>query len=288
MHPTVQIVIPVFDRHQHIAPLLLSLSQQTLKPIRVVVVDHGTTNLVLSDSYGLSVEIIKRPSTMWFTAATNEGLKHSLNTQSDFLMILNDDVTLTSNHWLEALVNLAINEDAIAASSAISAAGKTYYRAIQFRELRFRYESVGEGTAHDTRSEKISDCDVLPTRGIVFRPDVLAKIGFLDESLPHHGSDYEWTARAKSAGIRLVMSNAVWLVTDSEPILRSHKSLVAETKDYFQNNHLKGSFPVASRYSKLVFQPTYRIAFLAVHASKFTIKAILKRIKPSRPARPCY
>jgi len=278
MKPSIQIVVPVFERHEPIRALLRQLGEQTLKPARVVIVDHGKDDLAIDYVSSFDVDIIKRPPSMWFTEATNEGIEYALQRKSDFLMILNDDVVLSAQSWLAELTNTADKENAIVASTAISQDGLVFYRGVVLRRFAFRYHAIGRGKKFENTLDEIVECDVLPTRGIIFRPYLVEKIGLLDVELPHHGSDYEWTARAKRAGIRLLISNRIYLFTSCDSVTRSRGSFQQEFKRYWNERFFKGGYAIASTYSRKVFTPTYRFFFLSVHVLRFIARYAANRL----------
>ncbi len=101
---SVAVVIPVFDRVEFLPALLRQLSSQSVLPDHVVIVDHGRQSLSLHGDWPFQVEILKRDSSLWFAAATNEGLVHARTGNPRFLMILNDDVRIGCDHWLARML----------------------------------------------------------------------------------------------------------------------------------------------------------------------------------------
>lgn len=277
---SVAVVIPVFDRFEFLPALLRQLSSQSVLPDHVVIVDHGRQSLSLQGDWPFQVEILKRDSSLWFAAATNEGLVHARNGNPRFLMILNDDVRIGCDHWLARLLEVASDREVMVASTAVDDGLQVWYAGVKLKVAAFRYDFCERGRPYGAIDQSPVHCDVLPTRGLLFPARLLDRIGYLnDRALPHHSSDYEWTARAKSQGVDLVMVRDVYVITDCDsPPPRTSVSLADELMVYFKNPYLKGSFPVARAYAANVFTQPYRTAFLAAHCGRFFARCIWKRL----------
>jgi|GEM_PF-2497603 len=274
------IVIPVFDRFEFLPALLGQLSSQSALPDRVVIVDHGRSSLAMDGNWPFEVEILKRDSSLWFAAATNEGLLHARKGNPQFLMILNDDVVIGCDQWLARLLQFASDRDVMVASTAVDHSLCVWYAGVQLKSAAFRYDFCERGRPYQEIDRSPVVCDVLPTRGLLFPASLLDRIGYLNDcALPHHSSDYEWTARAKKQGVDLVMVRDVYVITGSDPP-SNHAgiSLRYELAVYFQNPYLKGSFPVARAYATNVFAQPYRTAFLVAHLGRFFARCIWKRL----------
>jgi GT2 family glycosyltransferase len=278
---SVAIVIPVFDRFEFLPALLHQLSNQTVVPDHLVIVDHGIQTLTLHRDWPFQVTILKRSSELWFTAATNEGLSYARSIAPDFIGILNDDVVLGSGHWLERLVEIAKAPNTIAGSTAVDDQGRVLYAGVRLQRAAFRYSYNDRKRLYREIDRSAVDCDVLPTRGILFRTEILDRVGLLDEAgLPHYASDYEWTARAKRDGIQLRMARDVYLITNkASAATLPPRCLRSELADFFYSRHRKGSLPVARSYAAKVFRQPYRAGYLTAHVVKFIAACTLRRLR---------
>lgn len=276
---SIAIIIPVFDRFNFLPPLLNQLAQQTVLPTTVIIVDHGHNSLTLETSWPFSVEVIKRDSSLWFAAATNEGLRYARIANHEFLMILNDDVELGSDLWLESLFEIVSGNEMMVASAAVDHSLRVRYAGVRLKAAAFRYEPCDRGRSYEAIDKSPVHCDVLPTRGLLFPTRLLGRIGYLnDQTLPHHSSDYEWTSRAKKIGIELVMARDVYVITDRESMPdHAETNLRVELAAFFKNPYLKGSFPIARAYASSVFKQPYRSAFLAAHCARFLFRCVRRR-----------
>lgn len=277
---TIEVAIPVFNRFEHLEPLLNQFSQQTALPRRVTIVDHGTKSLSLEQKWPFPVDVIKRDSSLWFTEAINEGLAHIAAHDPDYILIANDDVKIGETNWLERLLEVAREPETIAASAAVDEDGLVLYAGVKLDAARGKYRMVEKNRKYSEIDKSTVQCDVLPTRGILFPAKTLERVGYLNEMLlPHHGSDYEWTARARQQGFSLAMVRNVHVITAREtPPENSRISLRAKLVDYFTNEKHKGSFRVVRNYSKLVFKNPYRSYFVLSHCFRFLLSCAKNQV----------
>jgi GT2 family glycosyltransferase len=81
----IYIVIPVFNRWQFTQPCLQSLREQTYRNFKVIVVDHGSTDGTseyINKEFPEALVLLGNES-MWWTAATNLGVKYAIEHKVD-------------------------------------------------------------------------------------------------------------------------------------------------------------------------------------------------------------
>lgn len=279
----IAIVVPVFNRFQFLPRLLKSLSRHDLD-VHFIIVDHGSKNLSLQNLGGedfknVGCEILKRSPKLWFTGAANEGLRH-LQSQASFThgLLINDDVIIEDPLWWDKMLARS-TENHLVSCMAVSEDKRTHYSSLKLNRLKFNYTHVDQGRKMSEIPPAAWNCDVLPTRGLLFRPEQLAKIGLMAEKeLPHYASDYEWTARAKALGFQLLMTSETYLVTEmkesSKEVSGRRKYKGRDPKAFWSdlfNPHLQGNMITTSNYAKLVFQSPYRQAFVSFRFLKKTL-----------------
>src|SRR4030042_6314914 len=99
------IVIPVHNRIFYTRQCLESLKMQELKEFKIVVVDDGST-----DGTGEMIEqefpevvLLHGNGNLWFTAATNLGVRYALECGASYIMVLNDD-TVAEGNFIEKML----------------------------------------------------------------------------------------------------------------------------------------------------------------------------------------
>jgi len=91
------IIIPIFNRIEYTKGCLLSLYKQTYKNFKIVVINDGSTDgsgKVLERDFP-SVHVINGDGNLWWTAATNLGVKFALKNGADYILTLNNDTIAT-------------------------------------------------------------------------------------------------------------------------------------------------------------------------------------------------
>ena len=108
MNEKLFIVIPVHNRVQLTQGCLLSLRRQTRNDFKVVVIDDGSTDgtsEMVSSSFPESL-LLRGDGNLWWTGATNLGVRHALDWGATYLMTLNDDVIATED-FVEKMLSWA-------------------------------------------------------------------------------------------------------------------------------------------------------------------------------------
>ena len=273
----IAILIPLFNRFNFIGELLSSIERQTIKNIVVIIVDHGTKDFKLKKEYGYEIFLLKKSAKLWFTGAVNEGLNFILHrlTGVGYVMLMNDDIVIRDHEFLHKYL-AEIDDYSILSCMALDPQRKLLYASIKLNRLTCRYVDIYKGfLPHEIQGTK-TDCDVLPTRATLLPINALKKIGlFNDGKLPHYGSDYEWTARAKTKGYRLQMLHHTFIETDFDRVNKAPTRVYeySKIKSFWQdllNPYKVLGLPLIYNYASLVFSGPYKYYYL--------LNRILRRI----------
>ena len=264
------IVIPIFNRFDEIKNLLNQLENQSYKNFKVLIVDHGTQDFILSSPPDqFPIEIIKASSQLWFTGAVNRGLEYVINyagTYIKYVLIMNDDIIIEDLTLIEKLLDEA-DDEKIVSCMAITEQNKIIYAGIKLEKFKFRYRRIGQGKNVEELSDDKIICDVLPTRCLLVSIKIIQEIGLLNENrLPHYGSDYEWTSRAKKSGFKLVMISSIYLKTkinnkEVSAKKKYEKPIVTTFFKEFFNKYRRSNIYQIINYSWLVFGFPYNLLF---------------------------
>jgi Predicted glycosyltransferases len=207
----VYIVIPVFNRWAYTQACLHSLSAQTYQGFTVVVIDHGSTDGT-SDRIAQEfpeVILLKGDDSMWWTAATNAGIRYVLKrSDAKFILTLNNDTIAEPDflfHLMESTAHAP--ENSLIGSSAIDAESKEYiYRGERLKWAKESTLFLNEITESrpDNGLLKVSH---FPGRGLLIPLEVFQTIGLFDEKhFPHYMADYDFTLRAAKKGFGIFCS----------------------------------------------------------------------------------
>jgi GT2 family glycosyltransferase len=274
---SVAIVIPIFNRFEPVERLFDNLESQSFRNFAIFLVDHGNTDFKPAKSRSFPLQIIKESSDLWFTGAANAGLRTVYERRQEFTycILLNDDVQVPDPDWLETMLQ-AVSEDTIVSCTAVNPNHQVIYSGLVLERSKFNFIKIDASQAFEKISRSPISCDTLPTRGLCFPLSLIKKVGFLNERyLPHYGSDYEWTTRAKNHGFTLLMLRTVYIVTDINP----HFSRVSGRKIYdksriskflkdFFNPHVGGNFFQILHFGRLTFRFPYSLGYVLYHSSR--------------------
>lgn len=202
-HKVIYIVIPVFNRIEFTKKCLLSLRDQSYKKFRIIVIDDGSTDGtsgILEKDFP-EVHIIQGDGNLWWTKATNLGVKFALDNGAKYILTLNNDTILT-NDFLEKMIYWTTKKPK-ALIGALALDNHT-------KEIVYGGEKVNWITANykkiineiPIRSRKgLHEVSHFPGRGLLIPSSVFKKIGLFDEKrFPHYAADYDFTHRAVRNG----------------------------------------------------------------------------------------
>lgn len=280
--PLVWIVVPVFDRIDHISHLVDLLKEQTYENYNLVIVDHGKKKI--QKNFGDKVELIMASPDLWWTGAINKGIKHILenkNVESTSpILIINDDVTFDKKYLLNLISDWGNDENVIMGSLCIeSGSSKVLYANIMLNKIKAKFEYKHRFEDVEKINERLLSSDLLSGRGTIIPVKIFYDIGLYNETaLPHYKADYELVYRAKKNGYEAYVStnSIVYTIMDSP-----HK---LDNKDKLKSMHsvLFGRKSVLNlkdlrNYSFLNFNSFYGTYYLLINLLRY-IGYIIKKL----------
>lgn len=225
MKPTVAAIIPTRNRRVKTLRFLAALSQQTYSHLQPVVVDSassdGTPTAVRANFP--DVKVIEVGDRNYWAGATNHGIRYALEHNVEFMLTINDDSVIETDH-VERLVALAIRHhlsilgnriDYLSQPGLIWSLG-TQINWNQPKMITLRYQDVSAQALPPTLlKQEILPVDALPGNGVLIHRSVFEKIGLYNAwLLPHYHSDSELILRARQAGIQAYVTPHIILLND--------------------------------------------------------------------------
>ena len=202
MNPHLFIVITDFNGFQQTKNCLKALRKSIFQGFTVVVVDHGTTSDTkqsLEREYPEVVRVVGSPE-LWWTGATNLGIRYALSCGAELVMLLNNDCYVFPDATSE-LIELW-QEHPRALIAPVQRDWKTgNILSITPRSCFL----LGFPTIPGPRvlTPAMFSQRLLPTqligggRGVLLPASVFKEIGFFDEvNLPHYWADHDFYLRA--------------------------------------------------------------------------------------------
>ncbi len=115
----VDVIIPAHNEQATIDLCLASLSHQTFKPRKIILIDDGSTDNTaqyakeFSESIGLDIEIIRREKSVGKTTSVRYG---AFESGADIEFVLDSDTILTSDNYIARIVETLYSDAKIASA----------------------------------------------------------------------------------------------------------------------------------------------------------------------------
>ena len=235
------IVIPVHNRKEFTRNCLLSLGQQTYKDFKVVVIDDGSTDgtaEMLTNEFP-EVHVIKGDGNLWWTAATNLGVKYALENNADYILTLNND-TIATEDFLEKMVYWAERTPkSLLGAFALDANTKQPVYGGEIINWKWANSKFLLDILPKEQWYGLHEVTHFPGRGLLIPAEVFRNIGLYDEKhFPHYAADYDFTHKAIRAGYKVYCNYDAKLLIypDASGNIENRKK--KSLKNYY--NHLFG------------------------------------------------
>jgi len=210
--PKIHIVIPVFNGWKQTKVCLDALRASEYKNLEIIVVDHGSTDetkIALPIEYPEVVHVLG-DSSLWWTGATNLGIRTAISRGAERIMLLNNDCYITPK-TIETLVRHGEKT-----GEAVIAPVQRNYDTdkIVCTTSRECFLLGFQGFPSYTEVANTSDNSTLvPTqlifggRGVIIPVNIFKRIGIFDEvDLPHYGADHDFYLRCRKQDVPLYIA----------------------------------------------------------------------------------
>jgi len=208
----IALIVPSYNDWHFLARFTDSLFQSiTGVPFQIIIVDdHSTDGTVAWVTSNLEnyVTYIRPESKSYFTRAVNHGISYALqNTESDYFLIVNSDITFT-DYWGAGMVGTSIQKEAgIVGATLLNPNGTLQHvgafgrgRHIDINKIQTRFFDGYEpawvtGAAMMVKREVFLEIGLFPV--------------LVGEPVQYDASDREFCKNATLAGINIAVSPAV-------------------------------------------------------------------------------
>ena len=196
-HPSVAVVIPTRDRLNLLRACIGSIERRSTYDNRtIVIVDNGSRDpdtIAYLQASPHQVIRIDRPFN--YSALVNAA---AAATQADHLLLLNNDVTVLTPGWIEAMLEHSQRRD-------VGAVGAR----LVFSDGHAQHEGIALGRLHiaanmETRWPVVREVSAVTGACLMTRRAVFEEMGGFDEALPEAFNDVDYCLRLRAAGYRVI------------------------------------------------------------------------------------
>jgi GT2 family glycosyltransferase len=218
----ISIIIPVLNRWEQTRTCLQYLYAGTDLGFSVIIVDHGSTDGTRAGLAQEFPQVTRLPGTleMWWTGATNVGIRAALQQGAAYIMLLNNDC------YFEPGTLATLRQHATAAGAAVIA---PVQRSLQLSRILTRPMTTGFLLGFTTlllpgrhlyrpdEHRLIGTRLIIGGRGALIPASVFDRVGLLNEQdLPHYGSDHDFYLRCRQHGVPLFIASDAVLDVDED------------------------------------------------------------------------
>lgn len=197
---------------------LASLLKASYSNNRVLVVDNGSDADeagAIQREFGEAVQVLRNPSNLGFAGGMNAGIQRALEEGADYVLLLNNDVTVDPA-FLAAMLQTAQRHPDFAAASP-----RAYFRdqpqVIYSTGGRVSLwtgtaRQMGRGQPDRGQFEQEQARDYADGVCMLMSRDAIQRVGLLDESYFMYWEETDWCFRARRHGLRCYYSPSakVW------------------------------------------------------------------------------
>ncbi|MDE3064199.1 MAG: glycosyltransferase family 2 protein [Acidobacteriota bacterium] len=207
--PAVSVVIPTRDRLDLLGPCLAALEERTTYPsYEVVIVDNGSvepaTRRFLAETRHV---VVDSPGPFNYAAVVNRGVAAATG---EFVVTLNNDVTIATDDWLEQMVGLAsLPGIGVVGAYLQDPAGHPQHEGVAIAPYPQHLRRDRNYLVPDAYLEATREVAAVTGACQLVRRDVFEDLGGLDESLAVVHNDIDFCLRADRRGWRTVYAATV-------------------------------------------------------------------------------
>jgi GT2 family glycosyltransferase len=204
--PSVCAVILNWNGGEDTVKCLQSLSLQTLKPARIVVVDNGSTDDSLARiGEWKDVHVIASSDNLGFAAGSNLGIRYALGAGADLVFLLNNDTVLEPGALAHLVDFMTAHPEHVACTGQIRYLGRPVVwncggDLTWFGSRRYLFGESPVSVVPQTGWRPIT---FITGAAMLVRTSTFATHGLFTERFFFGEEDYEFSQRLKRAGLRV-------------------------------------------------------------------------------------
>ena len=221
MTTSITIIIPIYNRKTVTLTCLQQLQTIVASDfsVNIIVVDDGSTDgssKAIREHFP-DVTVLHGNGNLWWSGATNLGVKYALQRESDFVLTLNDDVEIKLD-FLQHLVSVAKHYPNSIVCPVVCQQDKKHIilSAGRFRKgfLAYRMASHLRGKPYDALTDDVISSELESGYAMLIPAHIFRSVGLFDSKhFPHHMGDMDFVLRARMQGVQVKISTKAIIYT---------------------------------------------------------------------------
>ncbi len=216
--PKVSIVTPIHNRIEHTLRYLASLRACSYPEFDVVIIDDGSTDgsaEIIRERFP-DTTVLEGDGSLWWTRATNVGVRHALDAGSQYVLTLNNDVEVDRD-LIASLVRAARDSPGAVVGSKVnylSDPDRVWFFGAYFDHATGDIALAGGLDSEFSHSQR---AQMLTGMGMMIPRETFDAVGLFDaDAFPHYLADSDFSLRAKACGHELIVDPASKVYADVE------------------------------------------------------------------------
>ena len=207
--PKVSVIILNWNGRKYIRSCLGSLLETKYPILELIVVDNASTDRsqeIVEREYP-QVILIKNRKNLGFCMGNNVGIRKATG---DLIILLNNDTIVDKNWVIEILKEANDPKVGVIGCKLLFPLGKIMHSWGCKEKFLGYWERIGAGCAIEEHSDESGrEVDYVSGAALAIKREVIEKVGLLDPRFYAYAEEVDWCYRAKRAGYKVVVSNAV-------------------------------------------------------------------------------
>lgn len=282
--PSVYLIVLNWNGIEDTFDCLNSLADVTYDNFTVVVVDNGSTDTSLVQLQKFEpifpFTLIPTGKNLGFAEGNNVGIRHALTSGADFILLLNNDTTVSPSLLTEFVSAAGNMPDAGILTAKIffhRDPKRIWYAGGQWKKNRQFFQHVGIGELDDHGLfDEISETDYASGCALFIRRSVAEQVGLMDARFFLTYEETDWCYRVRAAGYRVLFipSAKVW-----HKVSVSFGGVDSPLQTYFYSRNLLlwAERHLSPREYYSLFKKEFK-SVLRFGTSKTTVAPIYKRL----------
>jgi GT2 family glycosyltransferase len=238
----IAVLLTTFNRKEKTLGCLKSLQHQELSigtEVDAFLTDDASEDNTAEEAAAAyaGINIFKGTGSLFWAGGMRSSWNQALKGDYDYYLLLNDDtilipqaISILIKYSIEAFQSNNISNICIGSTCNAETGIRTYGGKIVTSKTLFKSTDVYSDSEY-------LDCDLGNANIMMVRRDVVTEIGILSDKFTHGIADYDYTLRAKKAGLKVIVVPGIlgYCTNDNGQNWRSQKTKLTDRIKYLKS-----------------------------------------------------